>query len=468
MNIEQAELYDRIQRFGLDDVDADLSFSKRLARENGWTVQYTQRVIAEYKRFAFLAVVAGHPVSPPHPIDEAWHLHLLYTRSYWGYFCPKVLQVPLHHEPTREGGSEHEKFNSWYAKTLSSYEVWFEKIPPSDIWSSPSGPVLQGRQTGKAPIGNRVLTYFRSNRRTIVVSSFLFTLAITSFTPSIASSIGTNAATLSNPLDFTGYEFLGFYFQLLSVVTLFACGLRWYFWQLGHQVSTQAPQLNTYETAYLAGGKSRVVEVAIAHLVEHKHLRLLPTERAFQIGLPLPSNSHFLERAVVRAVSKGGSIEDVRSLVEPLTAPISTHLQELGLLINQSQAKLAEWLVVLSVLAVLLLGISKILVGAVQDKPVGFLFMFCLVTTVIAGLLSIKPHRNRYGDSVLKKLQRQHINLQHHWQAAELALAMALFGETVLADTALADLQQVFVPPAGASGDGGGGCGSGCGGCGGG
>ncbi len=158
----------------------------------------------------------------------------------------------------------------------------------------------------------------------------------------------------------------------------------------------------------------------------------------------------------------------MRSLVEPLTAPISTHLQELGLLINQSQAKLAEWLVVLSVLAVLLLGISKILVGAVQDKPVGFLFMFCLVTTVIAGLLSIKPHRNRYGDSVLKKLQRQHINLQHHWQAAELALAMALFGETVLADTALADLQQVFVPPASASGDGGGGCGSGCGGCGGG
>ena len=101
MNVQQAELYQRIQAFSLDNPDSDLSFSKRLARDNGWSAEYTQRVIAEYKKFAFLAVVAGHPVTPSDQVDQAWHLHLIYTHSYWGEFCPNVLQTPLHHGPTR-------------------------------------------------------------------------------------------------------------------------------------------------------------------------------------------------------------------------------------------------------------------------------------------------------------------------------------------------------------------------------
>lgn len=50
MNVQQAELYQRIQAFSLDDSDAHLSFSKRLARDNAWSAEYTQRVIDEYKK----------------------------------------------------------------------------------------------------------------------------------------------------------------------------------------------------------------------------------------------------------------------------------------------------------------------------------------------------------------------------------------------------------------------------------
>jgi hypothetical protein len=38
MNTEQAALYQRIQAFSLDQVDAQLSFSKRLAQENGFGI----------------------------------------------------------------------------------------------------------------------------------------------------------------------------------------------------------------------------------------------------------------------------------------------------------------------------------------------------------------------------------------------------------------------------------------------
>ena len=133
MNVQQAELYQRIQAFSLDNPDADFSFSKRLARDNGWSAEYTHRVIEEYKKFTFLAVAAGHPVTPSDQVDQVWHLHLIYTYSYWSEFCPNVLQTALHHGPTRGGCNEHHKFNDWYSKTLASYESFFGQAPPTDI-----------------------------------------------------------------------------------------------------------------------------------------------------------------------------------------------------------------------------------------------------------------------------------------------------------------------------------------------
>ncbi|HBL10677.1 MAG TPA: hypothetical protein DD379_04595 [Cyanobacteria bacterium UBA11162] len=44
MNTQQAKLYQRIQAFCLDEPDVNLPLSKRLARDNGWTREYTQRV----------------------------------------------------------------------------------------------------------------------------------------------------------------------------------------------------------------------------------------------------------------------------------------------------------------------------------------------------------------------------------------------------------------------------------------
>jgi hypothetical protein len=137
MKQEQAEFYQRLLAFSLDETDAVFPFSKRLAVENRWSVEYAQRVIAEYKKFAFLAVVAEHPVAPSDQVDQVWHLHLLYTRSYWEEFCPKVLQTPLHHGPTRGGKSENHKFNDWYSKTLASYTAFFGETPPVDIWPPP-------------------------------------------------------------------------------------------------------------------------------------------------------------------------------------------------------------------------------------------------------------------------------------------------------------------------------------------
>ncbi|MFT4546670.1 MAG: hypothetical protein ACI9MB_000613 [Verrucomicrobiales bacterium] len=128
------ELWNRLENLDLDDIDSALRFSDRLATENGWSKEFSRRVIEEYKRFVFLSQVAGHPITPSDEVDQVWHLHLCYTRSYWEEMCGELLDTPLHHGPTRGGDAEREKFVDWYAKTLHSYRKFFAEEPPSEIW----------------------------------------------------------------------------------------------------------------------------------------------------------------------------------------------------------------------------------------------------------------------------------------------------------------------------------------------
>src|ERR1700692_4199393 len=137
MNTKHAALLERLESFQLDSPEAALPFSARLARENNWSPAHATRVIKEYKRFAFLAVAAGHPVSPSEDVDQAWHLHLTFSENYWKVFCPQILESPFHHQPTKGGKTEHAKFQDWYARTLESYETFFGTPAPADIWPSP-------------------------------------------------------------------------------------------------------------------------------------------------------------------------------------------------------------------------------------------------------------------------------------------------------------------------------------------
>ena len=128
------ELLLRLESFEIDKPGVAFPFSARLAREKGWSRDYARRVIREYRRFLWLAMRAGHPVTPSGAVDEAWHLHLCYTRSYWDELCGRILGKPLHHGPTEGGGAEDAKFVDWYAKTLESYRCHFGEEAPAEIW----------------------------------------------------------------------------------------------------------------------------------------------------------------------------------------------------------------------------------------------------------------------------------------------------------------------------------------------
>ena len=143
MSSTQRLLWSRLESFTIGDPAASLGFAQRLARDNGWPLEFARRTIDEYKRFLFLAVEAGHPVTPSDEVDQAWHLHLVYTESYWNELCREILPRPLHHGPTKGGKREGDKFGDWYSRTLRSYERYFGGPAPADIW--PDAAIRFGR-----------------------------------------------------------------------------------------------------------------------------------------------------------------------------------------------------------------------------------------------------------------------------------------------------------------------------------
>lgn len=134
MTNESSKLWDNLKQFELDDNDSQLTFTDRLARENGWTHEFSVRAILEYKKFIFLIVISSQPLTPSDEVDQVWHLHLLYTHSYWTEMCDNLLNRKIHHGPTKGGQSEGLKFTDWYLKTMELYKIHFGEVPPADIW----------------------------------------------------------------------------------------------------------------------------------------------------------------------------------------------------------------------------------------------------------------------------------------------------------------------------------------------
>ncbi|MCD8742498.1 hypothetical protein LT679_17945 [Mucilaginibacter roseus] len=134
MTAEEALLWDRIARFSIDEQGTQFTFAARLARENGWADAYTLRVINEYKKFLFFCCVSMQGVTPSDAVDQAWHLHLTYTKSYWIRLCQDTLNKQIHHNPTKGGSEQAALFKNYYNTSAQLYKQYFRAEPPADIW----------------------------------------------------------------------------------------------------------------------------------------------------------------------------------------------------------------------------------------------------------------------------------------------------------------------------------------------
>ena len=149
--MKKVQLLEKLNQMRIEPEGAALTFAARLSTENGWSLDYAQRVFTEYRCFLFLAATAGHPVTPSDEVDQAWHLHLTYTRHYWGTLCGEILERPLHHGPTQGGAQEDNRYLEQYERTLAAYAQAFGHAPPMDVW--PAAKQRFARQYRRVAVG---------------------------------------------------------------------------------------------------------------------------------------------------------------------------------------------------------------------------------------------------------------------------------------------------------------------------
>lgn len=532
MTVEPAALWDRLESFAFDDQGSALTFTRRLARENRWSVPYARRVVDEYRRFLFLAMAAGHPVTPSDQVDQVWHLHLTYTRSYWDELCRDVLETPLHHGPTRGGPRESAKYHDWYARTLDSYARHFGHEPPTDIWPpaaqrfgrdlhfarvntqthwviprpSRLAEGLVSRFVARRPTRPRPGGTISPRRRRLPGATLAMLAVVSMILVGCHAARGAGLPLLR--LDLTrmsGSEFLALYVPLTIIAVLGSIALRVWIRDRNQPsriedlddvpAATNDPaKLDPYELVLLGRGPQPklAAQAAVARLVDEGVLAFDPESRQMMVGVdPTGRRLHPIEEA---------ALDETRTLTSPTIGEIVHYvsgidsarslpdrLRQRGLTVSEGRAVAMRVYPLLLLFATSLLGFWRIGLGLSRGRPVGFLIVLCggLLAAMFIHLAT-RPWRTRQGSALLDGLRRQHgrtLKQPVEPSSALFPLAFALFGVSVLPASGLSgSLRKEFLPPPAdggggcggdggsgdGGGDGGGGCGGGGGGCGGG
>ena len=433
LNSFQATLYQRLQDFELDDPTHEFGFTRHLMKNQGWTLIYAQRAIAEYKKFAFLTVVANHQAVPSDQVDQVWHSHVLLTQSYWEEFCPKVLGKKLHHHPARGGRAERAEFHYLYAQTIASYRHFFGS-PPTDIWSPLDRRFGAELKMQRVSLSEHWVIPKRLPQLNIPKAPVA--AAIIAFITIGCVNTG-KEATLERVLnDVTAEQLVA----IFGVSIIFGLVLRYVIRSPSKQ--PQKPQLNSYEIAYLAGGKARSVELAIAQLVHQGYLRPNVRNRTLAIEKPLPSGATRLEQQVMRQVHHTPEFKSLRQIGKYQTQFLQEQLEQERLLMTGWAALIGNsfgFFAAISFLGGILVQVVLISLG-IKIATIPNIIALQILWGAI-GMITIcfivPGGRTRWGSQVLADSRRNH-------DVYDVTQRFALYGYRVLSGGALDDLKQIF------------------------
>lgn len=479
MPADDDPLWLRLQAFEFNDAGASLTFTRRLARENGWSVGFATRVVEEYKRFVYLAMTAGHQVTPSDEVDQAWHLHLTYTRSYWDDLCREVLGRPLHHGPTKGGRAEGERFEDQYERTLASYRNAFGEAPPDAVW--PPSAIRFGEAAGFVRV-NRARAWVLAKPWRVAGGR---PLAVAGCFLAIAPPLAAGAAW--NPLDFDGPEFLRFYAALATIGVVAALVCRNVLRAPDTRDADAVPLDDSETVAAMRGSWQAVFHSALAGLITEGALSLREASGRFRskkqhaeaLRSPEPSDTELARTLLEAAAQPKATLAKLGEAAEPIARRPVEALEGHGLLETGETFNAARTVIGLIMGSVWLLGAAKLAVGIGRDKPVGFLVAGLVVLALISLFLVRRPKRTRAGERRWNRLLVDHTALKQrasdrnaYLAPNDMAMAVGLFGVAACTAPGLDPLRQAVsatsADSGGCGGDGDGGCGGGgCGGCGG-
>jgi len=271
---------------------------------------------------------------------------------------------------------------------------------------------------------------------------------------------------MSEPWGLSGPQFLALYWTLmgLAVVAMIA----------GVVVSRRATrparptddQLDAYELAMLAGGPRRVEATAIAGLVASDALRMS------RRGVGRPTGAGPQDEIQRFVLGRIGRVAHLRSQTElglrdsAMGRELIARLVERGYLVTGDRARRLHWIVA----GVGVIGVTRLLNGLAEGRPVGWLFL-SLLGTVVVWFVARRALRQQAGPFTTSQGKAVLARAEERTRRTEYTSASAMPGVTVLGVVALyglgaypdEELSEIFTQPATGS-VGGGGSVSSCGG----
>ena len=135
---------------------------------HGWSLEYTQSIAQEYKKFLVLCLLnPDEAIVPASLVDDFWHLHILDTQKY-ASDCERFLGFFLHHFPYfgMRGEEDLQNLNKAWKNTLRLYELTFDTEPNVEIWLESKRCPNCGRR-----IGNDTRFEYRPRLTDVIVSA---------------------------------------------------------------------------------------------------------------------------------------------------------------------------------------------------------------------------------------------------------------------------------------------------------
>ncbi len=127
--------------------------TNRLIEEQGWDRQFIAKAKQEYLRFIVLATSAPTEVTPSLVVDEVWHTHLMFSKSYIEDLCLNNLERIIHHSPGTGEATHDAKYQGQYLRTLATYKQVFGQEAPSDLWPRPKQEATSAREKSSSHLG---------------------------------------------------------------------------------------------------------------------------------------------------------------------------------------------------------------------------------------------------------------------------------------------------------------------------
>lgn len=138
----------------VDEYNIPIYLLERVAKQHGYSLEYTKELGKEAKRMLYLTVLSKEPVVPSHHVDMVWHEMLVFSRWYMN-FCKFLGTDYIHHDPEKPADLQVkttmiQKFKNsvkekWigpdpyvepvaYTKTKENYEKYFGEKPSNQYW----------------------------------------------------------------------------------------------------------------------------------------------------------------------------------------------------------------------------------------------------------------------------------------------------------------------------------------------